>query len=233
MRGDWLALGAVGMLAASSMVRRGIGSLNVSGEPADRLTDVLAALRALHWSHWTTHWQVSGKSFYGDHLLFERLYSDPIVDEIDGTAERIVAYVGPSAVSAGNIMSRSQAFVDAWATESCPYRRALKAEKDTQASIKLAYEALKKSGQITLGLDDWLMGLASAHDTNVYLIQQRLRDPKAPRVEVEAQLACAGCGTQMTDETAFFLGRPEDHPDWYALVGDDVICERCHRDGPR
>lgn len=181
MRGDWLALGAVGMLAASSMVRRGIGSLNVSGEPADRLTDVLAALRALHWSHWTTHWQVSGKSFYADHLLFERLYSDPIVDEIDGTAERIVAYVGTDAVDAGNIMARSQAFIDSWAIESCPYKRALKAEQDTQGAIRLAYDALKASGQITLGLDDWLMGLASAHDTNVYLLKQRIGDCACPQ----------------------------------------------------
>jgi hypothetical protein len=172
MRGDWLVLGLVGALAGAGLARR--GSFNVSGEGANRLIDLLAALRALHWSHWTTHWQVAGKSFYGDHLLFERLYTDPIVDEIDGTAERLVAYVGSDAVNAGDVMARSQAFIDAWATERCPYRRALKAEKDTQGAIRLAYDTLKGSNQITLGLDDWLMGLASAHDTNVYLLKQRL-----------------------------------------------------------
>lgn len=173
MRGDLLALGATGVLALAGLARSR-GSRAVSGRGATGLVDLLALLRALHWSHWTTHWQAHGKSFYGDHLLFERLYTDPIVAEIDGTAERIVAYVGPDAVDASAVGRRSQEHLDVWAAVECPYRRALEAEQDLQGQLRLVYEGLKQRDELTLGLDDWLMAMASAHDTNVYLLQQRL-----------------------------------------------------------
>lgn len=180
MQGDVLALGAVGLLALAGARRRGSRSLEESRLTMQgllRLRDVLAALRALHWSHWTTHWMVSGASFYGDHLLFERLYTDPLTEEIDGTAERIVGYANPQwaklHLDAGSVMEASAKWIKRWSKESCPIKRALLAERDTQEAIAAAYQHLKGSDQITLGLDDWLMGLASAHDTNIYLLQQR------------------------------------------------------------
>lgn len=175
MRGDLLALGATSVLALAGLLRRR-GSANAAIGSADAalLVEVLAALRALSWSHWTTHWQARGQSFYGDHLLFERLYKDPIEAEIDGTAERIVAYAGASAVDAAAVGRRSQEYLNVWAAETCPYRRALVAERELQKAIRSAHTGLKSSGALSLGLDDWLMTMASAHDTNVYLIQQRL-----------------------------------------------------------
>jgi hypothetical protein len=49
-----------------------------------------------------------------------------------------------------------------------------------QRVLKAAYKALKDSGDLTLGLDDYLMALANKHETNVYLIKRRLegRDSK-------------------------------------------------------
>src|SRR5690606_33619745 len=46
------------------------------------LSAVLSALRAASFLHQTHHWQTSGPSYYGDHLLFDRLYkeSQPHID---------------------------------------------------------------------------------------------------------------------------------------------------------
>ena len=38
------------------------------------LQEVLGLLRGQYWNYWTTHWQVKGENYYGNHLLFQRLY---------------------------------------------------------------------------------------------------------------------------------------------------------------
>ena len=63
------------------------------------LTQLLGILRAIHWSHWTSHWQARGNPSYSDHLLFERLYKN-LEEEIDTLAEKIVSYYGAEAVAA-------------------------------------------------------------------------------------------------------------------------------------
>ena len=39
--------------------------------------------------------------------------------------------------------------------------------------IRAVYDMLKGSGELSLGLDDFLMAMADAHDTNRYLLRQR------------------------------------------------------------
>jgi DNA-binding ferritin-like protein len=60
------------------------------------LVDLLGALRAVHWHAWTTHWKCSGDSFYGTHLLFQRIYAGDgggpnLEAQTDGLGERMVA----------------------------------------------------------------------------------------------------------------------------------------------
>ena len=50
-------------------------------------------------------------------------------------------------------------------------------EKDLQASLKQAYDAIKQVKAMTLGLDDWIMATANDHDENEYLLQQALAQP--------------------------------------------------------
>jgi len=139
------------------------------------LTQLLALLRATHWSHWTTHWQVRGTPSYGDHLLFQRLYEE-MVDEIDGLAEKIVSYYGAEAVAAEPNIAIAHAFLKAYSEVSDPYKRALMIETHLQNALKRVYDALKESGEMTLGLDDYIMAVANAHETFQYLLRQRLRD---------------------------------------------------------
>jgi DNA-binding ferritin-like protein len=137
---------------------------------------LLVALRSAHWSHWTSHWQVKGSSFYGDHELMERLYAG-LVDEIDTLAEKIVSNFGSDSV---NPVEQAQAMANVMMpvaedrSNQSPLERALFVEDALQIFFKAAYNYLKKSGFLTLGMDDFIMSMANNHETNLYLLRQRL-----------------------------------------------------------
>lgn len=137
------------------------------------LIQLLSALRALHWSHWTSHWKSSGPISYQSHLLFERLYTG-VVDEIDGLAEKIVGEYGPEALGDLSVMAGSARFLSGHEGGDL-VSRALQMETHLQTAIKTAYETLKANGELSLGMDDFLMALANSHETNVYLLRQNLR----------------------------------------------------------
>jgi hypothetical protein len=42
-----------------------------------------------------------------------------------------------------------------------------------QLALRAVYDTIKASGELSLGLDDFLMAMADAHDTNRYLLRQR------------------------------------------------------------
>lgn len=136
------------------------------------MQNLLAFLRAMHWNYWTTHWQVQGEPFYGDHLLFQRLY-EGMVEEIDSTAEKTVGFCGPSAVSGHDSIDRAHNVLRRWADTADYYERAVQTEQEFQILIKGVYDLIDGKGCLTLGLDNFLQGLADAHETNAYLLQQR------------------------------------------------------------
>ncbi len=137
------------------------------------LIQLLSALRALHWSHWTSHWKSSGPISYQSHLLFERLYTG-VVDEIDGLAEKIVGEYGPEALGDLSVMAGSARFLSGHEGGDL-VSRALQMEEHLQTAIKTAYEELKANGKLSLGMDDFLMALANSHETNIYLLRQNMR----------------------------------------------------------
>ena len=138
------------------------------------LLDILAHLRAQRWDFWTTHWQVHGVPFYGDHLLFERLYTGPINDQTDQLGEKMTAFFGAESVDSVKVLDGTRALVSKWATIKNPYERALASEKSLQDAIMRAVMWMREHKTITLGLDDYLMSLANQHETNAYLLQQRV-----------------------------------------------------------
>lgn len=138
---------------------------------------LLAILRGAHWAHWTSHWQVKGQSYYGDHLLLERIY-ESLIEEIDTLAEKIVGTYGAMAVAPveqAQIMANTLLPVAEAQAENDPIRRALVIEEALQVVFKNIYNALKEIDALTLGMDDFLMSMANAHETNLYLLRQRTR----------------------------------------------------------
>jgi DNA-binding ferritin-like protein len=57
------------------------------------LLDLWAGLRAAHHLYHTLHWQAKGQPFYGDHIMFERLYKG-VEGDIDDLAEVIAGHYG-------------------------------------------------------------------------------------------------------------------------------------------
>lgn len=137
------------------------------------LIQLLSILRALHWSHWTSHWKSKGDASYQSHLLFERLYTG-VVEDIDTLAEKIVGEYGPEAIGDLSVMTGSYRFLSNHEGENL-VPRALEMEEHLQTAIKTAYETLKANGGLSLGMDDYLMSLANSHETNLYLLRQNLR----------------------------------------------------------
>jgi DNA-binding ferritin-like protein len=137
------------------------------------LCDVLGCLRASYLSYQTSHWQVIGGSFYGNHLLFARLY-ESVQAQVDGLAEKLVGYLGREVVSLDHQIKHIAAYTMRWSQIDCHHKRGLQSEADLQAALKRAYDGIKQINAMTLGLDDWIMATANAHEENEYLLQQAL-----------------------------------------------------------
>jgi len=135
------------------------------------LQETLAVLRALSWSHYASHWQSKGSNFYGNHLLFQRLY-EAVDDEFDTLAEKLVAYFGEEAVKMDDAMDRAKVWVEKWSKTGDVVDRALNAEQDLQRVLAEVYDRIKNSDDMSLGLDDYLMAVANTHETHLYLVQQ-------------------------------------------------------------
>jgi DNA-binding ferritin-like protein len=144
----------------------------------EHLCGILAILRAQEMSYQTSHWQASGLSYYGNHLLFQRLY-ESVGAEIDGVAEKMVGYLGSESVNLAPQVVRVASIAVRWAKIKCPFHRGLASEKQLQAAVKAAYDGIKEAKAMTLGLDDFLMAMSNAHDTNAYLLQQVTAAPPA------------------------------------------------------
>jgi starvation-inducible DNA-binding protein len=138
---------------------------------AEILQEMLSLLRGQYWNYWTTHWQVKGPNYYGNHLLFQRLY-EALQAEIDTLGEKIVAYFGTDEVENDLIMEKSHEWIKKWAKIGDPVERAIRSEEDMQNIFKAGYKKLDESKDMSLGLDDFLMATANAHETNLYLLGQ-------------------------------------------------------------
>ena len=135
------------------------------------LGDVLAILRAQGISYQTSHWQLQGDNFYGQHLLFDRLYNS-VLKQVDELAEKLVGYLGSEAVELSLQVQEIQRICAGWLVVEGHVSRGLRSEQDLQDTISAAYSGIKQAGAMTLGLDDWLMATANAHEENSYLLQQ-------------------------------------------------------------
>jgi len=152
--------------------------------PYDALSQLLVGLRLLAMVHQTAHWQTRGHAYYGDHLLFERLYNDS-QEGIDGLAERLVGLTGdPSKVCLCDQVHSMHTILETWKQrfghKGAPEPNALVAlSLNAETMLIKALTTIKKhieaSGALTEGLDDLLQGIASKHEEFVYLLTQRSR----------------------------------------------------------
>jgi len=158
----------------SFMDRAAQESVNFRAAAVEMCQWLLACLRAQYWSYQESHWQIQGWTFYGDHLLFARLY-ESVQEQVDALAEKMVAMYGEEAVDGLDLGAKFEAWIRRWNGVDCLHKRGLLSEQDFQATCKKVYDFLKGSGELTLGMDDFLMATANEHETNEYLLRQVLR----------------------------------------------------------
>jgi DNA-binding ferritin-like protein len=142
---------------------------------------LLGMLRAASFIHQTNHWQTNGQAFYGDHLLFERLYSES-QKGIDELAERIVGSVGAEAVDAKGQAMLVQACVDRCFGQMTvnPAELSLIAESGVLTAIVMTQKALEGTGTLSPGTSNLLEGIYDTHEVFTYLLKQRIKEDPQP-----------------------------------------------------
>lgn len=139
------------------------------------LQELLCRLHALYAIFRSAHWQVVGEAYYGDHLLFERLYSS-LDGEIDKLAERMVGQFGAELVDADYITAGTDVLVQEWVHETpCPYERGQLAEQELLECAHRAMLDIEEAGLLTLGWEDFLGEMCNQHEEHMYLLGQRLQ----------------------------------------------------------
>jgi len=137
-------------------------------------------MRAMQlWFHGAHH-LTKGVSFSGDHVnLYGRIYQ-AIEDQIDGAIEKAIGLFGDEMGCPIHITEKALEIMSEYPSpiELKPTGQAaigLQVEKDFLKFSQNFYNSLKSSGAMTLGLDDMIMANANAHETHVYLLQQRVK----------------------------------------------------------
>ena len=131
----------------------------------------IATLKAISLIHQANHWLSKGNSFYGDHLLFERIYNSALED-LDSAAEKMVGLFGEDCL---NCELQNKLLYEVLSKYQTPDMKAsLMVEEDFILFSQKAYDLFDYEGTLSLGLDDLLMATANSRETSIYLLQQAL-----------------------------------------------------------
>jgi len=152
------------------------------GVPYAALSAVLSHLKYLYELHQNHHWTAMGDPFYGDHLLFQRLY-DGVAKEVDMIAEKAIGLGCTANVDLQLLHSQVLKLISGAETatmipqSSDLARKSLMAETNFLKVIEHVISHLQECGLLTPGLSNMLEGIADAHEGHVYLLKQRVSKP--------------------------------------------------------
>lgn len=148
--------------------------------PYAELSVLLVHLRWLALVHQAHHWTSKGDPFYGDHLLFERLYNTAS-EEIDAIGERSVGLGTDQNVNLMLHLSQLQRLAqDYGVLSTLPHptelaQRSLLAEQVFMKTMGYVIVSLKESQQLTQGLENLLQDICDNHESSTYLLKQRCK----------------------------------------------------------
>ena len=149
------------------------------GIPYGELSTLLGYLTFLSQVHHNHHWIAQGDPFYGDHQLFDRLYSGAN-GEVDSVAEKAVGLGSRANVDLFTLCGQVNKWVSTMYTGASTIpspnelaRRSLDCEMAFLKFSALTAQLLEGQGMLTRGLDNMLQGLEDTHESAVYLLKQR------------------------------------------------------------
>jgi len=135
----------------------------------------VASLKAMSLIHQHNHWTTKGSEFYGDHLLFMRIYESASTN-LDTAAEKFMGVLGEDTIDYDTQTDLLNKVLSKYSKlEGSPAEMSLAIEKDFIKFSQAAYDCFEAEGKMTLGLDDMIMAIASQREESVYLLQQVLQ----------------------------------------------------------
>jgi DNA-binding ferritin-like protein len=137
----------------------------------------IATLKAISFIHTHNHWLTRGAPFYGNHLLFERIYNSAL-ENLDLAAEKFVGLFGDPVLDYDLQVDLLHKVLSKYSNlEGSPLEMSLSIEKDFLKLSQQAYKLFDEEGEevLTLGLDDALCAIADKREEAVYLLQQALK----------------------------------------------------------
>ena len=137
-------------------------------------TTLLADLQALYAAHQSAHWRASGEPFYGDHLMFQRMY-ESIAGEIDQVAEKLLGITGDDTlVAPAKTLTAASLALKTLSAAGDPASALFVAEKTFLKQLCGLIEALEALKQLTPGVDNLLAAIADKHESHVYMLSRRV-----------------------------------------------------------
>ena len=159
-----------------------------TGSAAELLCSYLAMQRTMvvvfQHSHWKCKTNVNttiNTPFYGQHLLFERIY-DAANDLIDTTAEKIIGIFGNDSLDHINQLDIMAGIYKKYNEEHLT--NSINISKDFLKMAEDVYNRIKEMGDMTLGLDDMIMSQCSDVEGYLYLLKQASPEIKS---EIESE----------------------------------------------
>jgi hypothetical protein len=144
------------------------------------IQEYISFLRMMElWFHGAHH-LARGDSFSGDHVnLYGKIYQ-AIGDQVDPAVEKGIGLFGdecgdPMMITAHATMIMSEYPSPRELNAPSVAAVGLQIERDFLKFSQNIYNELKRSGAMTLGLDDMIMANANTHEGHVYLLQQRIK----------------------------------------------------------
>jgi len=136
------------------------------------MNNYIAYIQAVYAIHQFSHWLCKSPQFYGNHLLFQRIY-EAAGDRLDAAVEKTIGVFGNDAINPNDQMATLKKLVGKYSSED-HLTNSLAIEEAFLSVAKETYEALKESNDITLGLDDLIMAQCNEAETSVYLLKQAM-----------------------------------------------------------
>lgn len=140
----------------------------------DAWSGILSGLYALGVAIQSAHWRSLGESFYGDHLMYQRMYED-VIREIDSFAERFMGVIGDeTALDPAHLLSHASVVVKQMMMPGDLASALLMAEKNFLERLGGFAKTLESTGQLSTGIENLIQGISDRHEEHVYLLSRRL-----------------------------------------------------------
>lgn len=156
----------------SELVQHCIAESKIDDLEFAELAVFLGFLHGLKMIHHAHHWQSMGQSFYGDHTMYQRLYT-AIEPEIDVVAEKLVGLGGLSGTNYFVTVNNAKMFMDAVSQGESIHDDSLRAELVLLIAGEEMIAKYKQESKLSVGLEQALGNIQDVHETHAYLLQQR------------------------------------------------------------